>query len=215
MKSSAGSAGGGKSIDLQQVSYAGFSLKGLLQDAYRVKKYQVSGPDWIDTQRYDVVGKLPEGAPKEQVAAMLQSLLAERFRMSVHEEIRQDRIYALVVGKGGPHLTKSDVKEGRNDPVPQLEVHDGRIEFRSATLDSFTTTLSAFLDSPVLDMTGIQGSFDISIKEDGGPPDSIPDSNFTSSILAAMQELGLKLESRLAPIRHIVVDSAEKVPTGN
>jgi uncharacterized protein (TIGR03435 family) len=64
-------------------------------------------------------------------------------------------------------------------------------------------------------MTGTQGQFDITLAMEGGPPNTIPDTNFSSSILAAMKDLGLKLETREAPILHVVVNSAEKIPTGN
>jgi len=209
VKPAAATVGGPKSVDLQQVRYTGVRLRGLLQDAYEVKRYQINGPDWLDTERYDVIAKLPEGASREQIPAMLQSLLTERFHMTVHTETRQDRVYALIVMKSGAHLKES------SGGIPALEVHNGRIEFASATLDAFASVLSGYLDYPVLDMTGIPGKFDITLTMDGGPPDTIPDANFSSSILAAMPGLGLKLESRIAPLRHIIVDSAEKIPTGN
>src|SRR5277367_4023625 len=103
----AGGNVGVMSADSQQVRYTGVRLRSLLQDAYQVKTYQVNGPDWLVTERYDVVAKLPEGASKDQVPAMLRALLIERFRMTVHTEIRQDRVYALLVAKNGPHLTTS------------------------------------------------------------------------------------------------------------
>jgi uncharacterized protein (TIGR03435 family) len=103
----------------------------------------------------------------------------------------------------------------------------GRMQFVSATLGSFADTKSRLLDRPVVDMTGIEGAFDIALNVSmqdlaglkqllaaNGVADS-PESNASSSIFAAMQELGLRIESRTAPIQHIVVDSAEKVPTGN
>jgi uncharacterized protein (TIGR03435 family) len=132
--------------------------------------------------------------------------------MKVHTETRQDRVFALIVAKGGPHLTPSDAVMNR---PPALEVHDDRIEFASATLDAFCGVLSNYLGYPVLDMTGVAGHFDITLTMDAGTPNTIPDTNFSSSILASMQELGLKLESRIAPIEHVVVDSAERVPADN
>ena len=212
VKPAAQNRGGRKTIDLQEVRYSGFHLRDLLRDAYQVKRYQINGPAWIDTERYDVVAKLPEGTARTQIPAMLQSLLAERFQMKVHREIRQDRVYTLVVAKGGPHLTAS---ADQSDRPPELEGQDGKMEFAFATLDSFTTDLSNFLDTPVLDMTGLRGHFDITLNIDSGTPNTIPDTNFSSSILSAVQTLGLKLESRTAPLQHIVVDSAEKIPTRN
>ncbi len=205
----AGENVGVMSADSQQVRYTGVRLRSLLQDAYRVKTYQVNRPAWLVTERYDVVAKLPEGASKDQVPAMLRALLIERFRMAVHTEVRQDRVYALSIAKNGPHLTKS------NGRPAGFSTHSGSLEFVSVTLDAFASVLSGYLDYPVLDMTGTQGQFDITVAIEGGPPNTLPDTNFSSSVLAAMKDLGLKLETRDAPILHVVVDSAEKVPTGN
>lgn len=140
---------------------------------------------------------------------MLQTLLAERFQLKVHTETRQDRVYALVAARNGPHL-----KAAAGTPVG-MAFHDGHIVFTSVTLDGFSATLSGYLDYPVLNSTGIQGSFDITLAPEGGPPNSIPDTNFTSAVITAVGDLGLKLETRIAPLQHIVVDSGDKVPTGD
>jgi uncharacterized protein (TIGR03435 family) len=83
------------------------------------------------------------------------------------------------------------------------------------TLEGFSGMLSSYLGDPVLDMTGLAGHFDITLTMEGGPPNTIPDTNFSSSVISALQELGLKLESRIAPIQHVVVDTAERIPTGD
>jgi uncharacterized protein (TIGR03435 family) len=219
------SCAGRRSIDSQQVRYANFSLKGLVRDAYKVELYQIDAPQWLDSQCYDVAAKLPDGASKEQIPAMLQALLAERFRMTAHQEIRRDRVYALVAARNGPHLKES---KGQSDRPQSVELHaDGHMEFTSATLASFASAMSVLLALPVVDMTEIQGHFDITLNvtrgdlagmrlpSDGAAPDALPENSASSSMFAAMQELGLKLESRNVSIQHIVVDSAEKVPTGN
>jgi uncharacterized protein (TIGR03435 family) len=190
-----------------------------------VELYQINAPEWLGSQCYDVAAKLPDGATKEQIPAMLQALLAERFRMTVHKEIKRDRVYALVAAKSGARLKES---KGQSDGPQSVELHaDGHMEFTSATLASFSSAMSVLLAQPVVDMTEIQGHFDITLNvtrgdlaglrfpSDGAAADTLPESNASSSMFAAMQELGLKLESRNMPIEHIVVDSAEKVPTGN
>jgi uncharacterized protein (TIGR03435 family) len=212
------------SVDSQQVRYSDFSLKGLVRDAYKFELYQINAPDWFGDQCYDVVAKLPEGAAKEQIPLMLQALLVERFHMKAHLETRQDRVYALVVGKNGPHLKESTGQ--REQPGGVKLRNDGHILFTSATLASFSSAMSVLMARPVVNMTDIQGHFDITLnvtREDLGgmnlPSDSTsadnPGNNASSSVFAAMQELGLNLVSRRAPIQHVVVDSAEKVPTGN
>jgi uncharacterized protein (TIGR03435 family) len=83
----------------------------LISRAYGVKDYQVSGPDWLDSQGYDVVAKVPAGVPADQVPLMLQALLSERFKLALHRESKTINVYALIVGKGGPKLKESDPAE--------------------------------------------------------------------------------------------------------
>jgi uncharacterized protein (TIGR03435 family) len=82
-------------------------MKAVLARAYNVKQHQISGPSWLD-DRYDITAKVPDGVPAEKVPEMLQALLAERFKMVIHKETKEQPVYALVVGKNGPKLTKSD-----------------------------------------------------------------------------------------------------------
>jgi uncharacterized protein (TIGR03435 family) len=224
VKSAGTDCRGKNSVDSQQVRYSNFSLKGLVRDAYKVELFQINAPDWFGDQCYDVVAKLPEGAAKEQVPFMLQALLVERFHMKAHLETRQDRVYALVVGKNGPHLKDSQTQSDRPGSV-KLRT-DGHMVFTSATLASFSSVMSTLMARPIVNMTDIQGHFDITLdvsREDLAgmnlPTDSAsadtPENKAASSVFAAMQELGLKLEPRRAPIQHIVIDSAEKVPSGN
>src|SRR5664279_6215744 len=79
----------------------------ILTNAYGVKNYQVTGPGWLDTERYDITAKVPKGATKDDLKLMLQGLLAERFKLTLHHETKELPMYALVVGKGGPKLKES------------------------------------------------------------------------------------------------------------
>ncbi len=102
----------GMKIDGKRVDIGNFGLMQLICKAYDVKAYQVSGPSWlksvgIGTQRFDIVANLPEGATKEQVPQMLQGLLAERFKLVVHHESKEQAVYALVVGKGRLKIEES------------------------------------------------------------------------------------------------------------
>ena len=94
----------GMSVDGARVDIGALSIADLIRIAWEVKPYQVSGPEWMATERFNILAKMPEGATKDQVPAMLKALLAERFRLSVHKENREHPIYALVAGKGGPKL---------------------------------------------------------------------------------------------------------------
>jgi uncharacterized protein (TIGR03435 family) len=103
--------GGPGSPDPGQITYSNVSLKNVVMTAYGIKGYQISGPKWLDSERFDIVAKIAMGATKEQFQMMLQNLLAERFKLAVHRETKELPIYALVVGKGGPKL-KETVDDG-------------------------------------------------------------------------------------------------------
>ncbi|MBZ5727500.1 MAG: TIGR03435 family protein [Acidobacteriia bacterium] len=94
--------------DAGMVNYTNVTLKMLIARAYDVKDYQVSGPEWLETEGYDVVAKLPPGTPKEQIPQMLQTLLAERFKVELHRENKTLPMYALVVAKNGPKLKEAE-----------------------------------------------------------------------------------------------------------
>jgi uncharacterized protein (TIGR03435 family) len=97
----------GVNIDEARVDIGSLSLKDLLCFAYSVKPYQVSGPDWMDKERFDVLAKLPDGGSKDDVPAMVQALLADRFKLTLHRDSKEQPAYALVVGKNGPKLKES------------------------------------------------------------------------------------------------------------
>ena len=80
------------------------TLRKLIVTAYRIKPHQLSGPDWMERQRFDITAKMPEGASRDQIPEMLQALLANRFKLSIHHENKDTPVMALVVGKNGPHL---------------------------------------------------------------------------------------------------------------
>jgi uncharacterized protein (TIGR03435 family) len=99
--------GGPGSADPGQLTYTNVTLKNVLMNAYAVKGYQLNGPKWLDSERFDIVAKIPKAATKEQFQLMLQNLLAERFKLTLHHETKDLPMYALVVGKGGPKLKES------------------------------------------------------------------------------------------------------------
>ena len=103
----------GMSVDAARVDIGSLSLADLIRTAYRLKSYQVSGPDWMTSERFDVLAKMPAGASKDKVPEMLQALLAERFKLVVHRDTKEHAVYALVVGKSGPKM-----KDAEPDPAP-------------------------------------------------------------------------------------------------
>ena len=96
--------------DPGRINYTGVSLKNVLMRAYRVRVYQITGPSWIDNERYNITAKLPDGATQDQVPEMLQNLLADRFKLTLHRETRDQSVYALIPGKNGPKLQKSEIE---------------------------------------------------------------------------------------------------------
>jgi uncharacterized protein (TIGR03435 family) len=108
-------SGGPGTPDPGQLTYTNVSLKNVLINAYDVNDYQISGPNRLDGERFDIVAKIPQGTTKEQFRLMLQNLLAERFKLALHHETKELPIYALVVGKGGPKL-KVAVEEDATTP---------------------------------------------------------------------------------------------------
>jgi uncharacterized protein (TIGR03435 family) len=102
-----GMRGGPGTPDPGQINYNNVTLRNVLMQAYDVKEYQISGPGWLNNERYDIVAKVPPGATKEQFRLMLQNLLAERFQVSLHHETKELPMYALTVGKGGVKMKES------------------------------------------------------------------------------------------------------------
>jgi uncharacterized protein (TIGR03435 family) len=208
------------SEDPGRITYQNTTLTPVLMRAYQVKRRQIAGPVWLDNERYDIVATIASDTPKEQIPAMLENLLVERFKMIVHIENRQEKTYALVVGKNGPRLKESTDPDLKNRSV-DFDTH-GHINFANYTLVDFAEFLTNALDRSVLDMTGLQGHYDISTEMDlaalkMGPP-SAPGQEAVEplpSVFTAIEELGLKLESRDGVVKHVVIDKAEKIPVEN
>jgi uncharacterized protein (TIGR03435 family) len=104
-------------------------LKALLMRAYELKNYQIGGPAWIDSERYDIAAKIPAGATRSQVSLMLQSLLAERFRLLAHRETKELPTYALMVGKNGPKFKVS--RAAGQNAATAAAADDGTLARRS------------------------------------------------------------------------------------
>ena len=97
----------GANVDGLRAEYLYLNLKELMSYAYGMKPYQITGPDWMATTRFDIVAKMPEGSKKEDASKMLQTLLEERFKLTSHRASAEHAVLALVVGKGGPKLKAS------------------------------------------------------------------------------------------------------------
>jgi uncharacterized protein (TIGR03435 family) len=117
--------GGPGSPDPGQFTCTNAPMIVLLTTAYGVKSYQIEGPDWLNSDKFDIIAKIPAETTKEQHKLMLQNLLAERFKLTLHHQTKELPMYALVVGKGGPKMKPSDEEpaaaskeEAPNAPPP-------------------------------------------------------------------------------------------------
>jgi len=102
-----GTAHMGTRIDAARVDIGMVSLFRLICVGYKLKPYQVSGPEWLKTTMFDIQAKIPDGVGPDQVPQMIQTLLVERFGLKVHHDSKDQQVYALVVAKGGPKLKES------------------------------------------------------------------------------------------------------------
>jgi len=206
-----------------QFEMRNYPLKILLYKAYGVgADYTVSGPDWLDSVKVDVVAKLPASAaalsPKDRAVMMrpmLQSLLTERFKMRVHREERLIPGYALVVAPGGPKMR-------RVETPPRGAVTAGSIS-GTADIGQIVASVKGTLGRPVEDMTGLSGNYEVNLKfslddtmlagaeNRSTAPDDRPPSIFT----ALQEQLGLRLEPRNIPVEVVIVDHMERVPIQN
>jgi uncharacterized protein (TIGR03435 family) len=278
----------GANVDNRRAEYTYLDLKSLIAIAYSVKPYQITGPDWLATTRFDIVAKLPDGATKSDAPQMLQALLEDRFKLTTHRTNAEHPVLALVVGKGGPKLKASEqapVAIDESAPLKPGEIKmdsfDGPMRMKidatnggavidaglkgkmtykmvpatqSMHMEMSMVTMSGFADMltqifsqfsggngrQIVDMTGIKGNYeaslDISLADlmamarnagvdipgapggpapAGGPAVASDPSGASASMTDAVQSLGLKFESRKAPVEQFIVDHVEKTPTEN
>ncbi|HVV47489.1 MAG TPA: TIGR03435 family protein [Bryobacteraceae bacterium] len=282
----------GVTVGPTQAEYLYLDLKSLICYAYGVKPFQVTGPDWLGNTRFDIIAKYPEGAKKDDASKMLQSLLADRFKLEFHRTSEEHPVLALVPGKGGLKLKEStESPKPIDDSVPgppgttTMQGPDGPIRMSvkpgagavvdmgvkgrmtytvvpakqaihidlsmvtiSGLADMMTQMMQQFSGVPggggrqIVDMTGIKGNYeaalDISLADmlamarsagmdipgapAGGPAPGAAGTTVASdpnsgaqTVTDAIQSMGLKLESRKAPIDQLVVDHIEKTPTEN
>jgi uncharacterized protein (TIGR03435 family) len=178
----------GYKMDGAMVTCQYMSLKDYIRIAYQLKVYQLTGPDWTGSDRFDITAKLPEGGREDQVRDMIKSLLAERFHLKFHKETKDFPVYALVAAKGGVKMTPSavDASDGPSDPAKPLTnvaasggpegvsvnlgkgssfaFGDNKLTAKKLTMLQFADLLARFVDRPVVDETGLPGAYDVEIK---------------------------------------------------
>jgi uncharacterized protein (TIGR03435 family) len=208
-----------------------WALLDLISVAYHVRAAQVSGPGWMANQSFDIEAKIPEGASREQVNEMLQSLLEDRFGLKVHREAHTEQGFVLLVGKNGPKLPPAELPSDTKDLTPEQlkaqgdasrdamkkrtqEIRQAVGEYKyakwfSITCDELAASLIHFTEAPVVDQTGLTEKYSVEIVtwNDASHPGG--------AIFDAVEKLGLKLEPRKVTVETVVVDQVSKTPTEN
>jgi uncharacterized protein (TIGR03435 family) len=205
------------------------TLSYLIQYAYGVQERQIlGGPEWLDKDKYDIsaVTDMEGQINDDQWKIMLQQLLANRFALSFHRDTRKLSIYVLVVGKNGPKLSKSELAPNDGANLRFSRGSAIRLPARNATMDDFAHLIQRnMVDRPVVDRTGLTGSFDFTLTftpndyqfaSIGGrlpvppPGDNPPPELFT----AIQQQLGLILKPTKAKCEILAIEHVEK-PSAN
>ncbi len=188
------------------VDMVNFSVAYCIQWAYGVKFYQLSGPAWMFDDRFDIAARTDQVASPDQLRLMARTLIAERFRWRFHKESRTRPVYALVTRKDGPQLQASEATAEFG-----VAVAGGAFRYRHVTMYALAEQLSdlAALGRPVVDRTGLEGVYDISLRSAARATRDDPEAVFT-----ALEEFGLRLEPDKAPIEYLVTDHVER-PSAN
>ena len=184
--------------------------------AYDVAEYQVSGPSWMNEVWVDIVAKAATPANEAALRVMLQTLLADRFKLELHRETKEIQALVLTVGKNGHKLEPTETVGS-----PSFKTGKMNLTGQGATVAQLTRFLSREAHMPIVDQTGLTGRYNYFLdvnayvteemtKSPGPPPEA------GSIIAQAMQaQLGLKLEAKKAPVEMLIIDHLEKAPSEN
>jgi uncharacterized protein (TIGR03435 family) len=222
--------GGPGTGDPGRVIFEKYVLSDLIEIAYDIKHYQLSGPDWlinsgVDSPRFDITAKLPEGTTKEQYRLMLRNLLAERFKLTIHNGTKEMPIYNLVVAKNGPKFASPDnaVNDGFPKPPPDTggvtfnTTGGARLQGVNLSMQKLANLLSVarLIDRPVHDATGLTGDYNFILRWQRDGMEAAGAAALPTIFSAVQEQLGLKLESGKDAVDVLVVDHIEKSPTEN
>lgn len=201
------------------------SLQRLIGFAYDLRNHQISGgPDWLDSAKFNIDAKagsaIPPGlAGGNVIRLMVQSLLAERFKLASHLEMREEQLYELVVNKDGPKLRESaPAAPGQPQGV---RIGRGELTGTAAPIAILVNQLSQQLGRSVTDKTGLTGRYDFTLKwtpddlgvaagQPAGPDAPTADPSGPSIFTAVQEDLGLKLQSAKGQVEILVIDHAER-----
>ena len=222
-RSSPDKAGSGISTYPNRIHIINSTLKFCVEMAWNVKDFQVAGgPGWSDSDRYDIDAVAAEAFKPGEFRAMLQALLADRFGLTIHRETQEKPGFALVVARNGPKLPPPG--EDPSIMFSRTPTGDATLNATRTSMQQLASSLASRLGSTIIDRTGIEGQFDVSMQwtpdpstepfltKSGAPaPPPPPDAVSGPSIFSVLQEkFGLKLEARKVPVEIIVIDRANR-----
>ncbi len=195
-----------------QLTIQNYRLRDIILGAYGLRSYQLAGaPDWIDTTRFDIVGRAPEGVPRNDT--MLRTLLTDRFRLKTHTEMRQIPIYTLVLARDdrrlGPQLRPSTIDCAVTHCTSS--VVSGKIRTSGYSMAEVARLLTGNVDRMVVDGTGLTGIYDLELAwtPDIGAAEVVT-RDAPSLFTAIVEQLGLKLQPAVGPVEVRVIDSVER-----
>jgi uncharacterized protein (TIGR03435 family) len=197
----------------------------LVRIAYGVDADKVlGGPAWLETDRFDIIAKAPQSTPPDTVKLMLQNLLADRFKLVVHKDTKPLAGYALTVGKGKPKMKEAEGSgspgcQGQPQPAPPAQVLYVVVTCRNMSMETFAQNLRGmggpYFNNPVVDQTGLKGSWDIDLKFTPRQLLANIGSDAISIFDAVDSQLGMKLDLQKIPTPVIVVDRVNQKPSDN
>ena len=187
------------------------TLKRCIMGAYGVGPNQVvGGPPWLDSDRFEIAAKADHLVDNDAVfMAMLQTLMAERFKLAIHRETRTMEALVLEVARNGLKLEKAEGGDSNTDSS------HGRIDARATDMSLFAQLLSRAMAVPVVNETGLDGAFNFKLEWSADadkpvkPGENAADSG-PSIFTALQQQLGLRLQARKTPVDVLVIDHAER-----
>lgn len=227
--------GGPGTADPGRVTFTNYVLSDLISKAYGFDISEMSGPDWLmnpgmNSPRFDIIAKLPDGATPEEFQLMLRDMLTGRFKMLVHREAKERPIFNLAVAKNPPKLTRSVtppvLSSPASDGFPALPLGEDtqvfnktggtRMQAVGVSMETLAARFSkrAGLGRPVRDTTGLSGPYDfvLSWQIQEAPPEA----NSLPALFEALQkQLGLRLVPETGSVETLVIDHLEKNPTEN
>jgi uncharacterized protein (TIGR03435 family) len=193
-------------VDADGITFTNMTPRLLIQRAFGVKPYQVVAPDWANSERFVVIAKASGPTPQPRLMEMLQTLLAERFKLAFHREMKDVAGYALVLSKNGMKL-KEDAANDSSKASSVDSDDNGGVVFNRVSMGMLAGGLTGSLNQPVLDETGLKGAYTFHLAW----ASELTDTSSAPSIFTAVQEtLGLKLEPRRVPLEMFVVDHVER-----